>query len=209
METYELEAQVRTRTGKGAARKLRLKGEIPAICYRKGIDAIPLSVDRLSITRLIEKAARRNVLINLRINDRDSSSQKTVMLKELQRGPLAELLHVDFLEVLLDQKIVVQVPVRIVGEASEVARAGASVQLVRREIELECLPAKIPDYIDVDVSSLKIGDSVLVEDIPVGEGVRILTDPKELLVKVMTAEKETEEKPPEEEAVGAEEKPGS
>jgi len=204
METYELVAQVRSRTGKGVARKLRARGDIPAVCYRKGIDSIPLSVNRTSIGRLIEKAARRNVLITLTIKNGDHEERKTVMLKEMQRGPLAELLHVDFLEVLMDQKIAVQVPVRLVGEAPEVARAGATIQLVRREIELECLPSRIPDYIDIDVSALGIGDSVQVEDITVGEGIRILTDPKEAVVTILAAEKEIEEKPPEEEEVVSE-----
>ena len=199
MEIYEMKAHVRSQAGKGAARKLRAQGYIPAICYRKGIESIPLSIDTSGIQKVIKKAAGRNILIRLNIQDKDHREEKTVMLKELQKGHLSDILHVDFLEIQMDKKIVVEVPVRLVGEGIEVARAGASVQQVRREIELECLPTKIPDYIDVDISSLTIGGSIQVEDIIVDPDIRVLTDPKEPIITIIMAEKEVEEKAAEEE----------
>jgi len=205
MEIYEVNAHVRSQTGKGAARKLRAQGYIPAICYRRGIESISLSVDTSGIQKVIKKAAGRNILIRLSIQDKDHREEKTVMFKELQKDHLSDILHVDFLEIQMDKKIVVEVPVRLVGEGIEVARAGGSVQQVRREIQLECLPTKIPDYIDVDISSLTIGGSIQVEDITVDPEIRVLTDPKEPIITIIMAEKEVEEKPPEEEVPAEEE----
>jgi large subunit ribosomal protein L25 len=178
---------------------LRSQGDIPAICYRKGLESIALSLNGARFQKVIKKGGGRNVLIRLKIKDNDHHKQKTVMLKELQRGPLSNVLHVDFLEVLMDQKIVVAVPVRLVGEATEVLRAGANIQQVRREVEIECLPAKIPDHIEVDISSLKIGDSFQVENITADPDIRILTDPKEPIITIISQEEEIEEKAAEEE----------
>jgi large subunit ribosomal protein L25 len=198
MEVYEIEAQVRSKRGKGVARKLRAQGDIPAVCYRRGIESIPLSVSGAGIQKVLKAARGRNILVRLKIHDEDRQEQKTVMLKELQRGPLSRLLHVDFLEVLMDEKIVVEVPIRLVGEATEVVRAGASIQQVRREIEIECLPGKIPDDVDVDISSIKIGDSFQVENIRVDPDIRILTDLKEPIFTIISAAEEIEEKVAEE-----------
>lgn len=203
MQIQELEAQARPATGKGAARKLRARGRIPAVCYRKGKEAFPLSVDEKKLERVLHTAAGQNVLIQLDIRG-GSTNRKTVILKDLQRHPLGGVLHVDFLEVLLDEAIVVEVPLRLVGEPVEALRAGGLVQQLRRSLEVRCLPTRIPEHLTVDVSSLKLGDSLHVEDVRVEAEIQILTDPKEPIVVISAPEQEKAEAP-EAAAEGAEE----
>ncbi len=192
MQIHELEAQVRPSTGKGAARKLRARGRIPAVCYRKGKEAFSLSVDEKKLEKVLHTAAGQNVLIQLGIQGLEAA-QKTVILKDIQRHPLGGVLHVDFLEVLLDEAIVVEVPLRLVGEPLEALRAGGLVQQLRRSLEVKCLPTRIPEHLTVDISSLKLGDSLHVEDLPVGGEIQILTDPKEPVVVVSAPEQEKAE----------------
>lgn len=192
MEIQELEAQARPATGKGAARKLRARGRIPAVCYRKGKEAFPLSVDEKKFERVLHTAAGQNVLIQLDIQGPEGT-RKTVILKDIQRHPLAGVLHVDFLEVLLDEAIVVEVPLRIVGEPVDALRAGGLVQQLRRSLEVKCLPTRIPDHLTVDVSSLNLGESLHVEDVKVDGEILIVTDPKEPIVVISAPEQEKAE----------------
>jgi large subunit ribosomal protein L25 len=208
MEIRELEVQERFKTGKGIARKLRAGGRIPAICYRKGTAPIQLSLDPKRLEKLLHTTAGQNVLIQLQIQGAEIR-KKTVILKDLQRHPLSGMLHVDFLEVLLDEAIVVEVPLRLVGEPLEALREGGLVQQLRRTIEVQCLPTRIPDQITVDVSALKLGDSIRVEEIRIDEDIRILTGPKEPVVVISAAAAEEEKAEavaaePGEEAAGAE-----
>lgn len=192
MQIQELEAQARPATGKGVARKLRARGRIPAVCYRKGKEAFPLSVDEKKLEKVLHTAAGQNVLIQLDIQGPEAT-QKTVILKDIHRHPLGVVLHVDFLEVLLDEAIVVEVPLRLVGEPVEALRAGGLVQQLRRSLEVKCLPTRIPEHLTVDVSSLKLGDSLHVEDLRFEGEIQILTDPKEPVVVVSAPEQEKAE----------------
>lgn len=173
------------------------------MCYRKGKEAFPLSVDEKKLEKVLHTAAGQNVLIQLDIRG-GSTNRKTVILKDLQRHPLGGVLHVDFLEVLLDEAIVVEVPLRLVGEPVEALRAGGLVQQLRRSLEVRCLPTRIPEHLTVDVSSLKLGDSLHVEDVRVEAEIQILTDPKEPIVVISAPEQEKAEVP-EAAAEGAEE----
>jgi len=186
MEKPELQVQRRWKTGKGAARRLRARGCFPAICYRKGIDPIPLTLEKKKLETLLQKTAGQNVLIHLKILDSQDGSerQEAVILKEVQKDHLAEILHVDFLAVRMDEAIMVDTPVKFVGEPVEALRDGGVVQQLRRTLEVECLPGDIPESIEVDISGLKIGESLHVEQVEVPRGVRILTDPKEPLVLI-------------------------
>ena len=189
METRELEVQERVKIGKGVARKLRSRGIIPAICYRKGTAPVPLSVDPKRLEKLLHTTAGQNVLIQLQILGTDPR-KKTVILKDIQRHPLSGLVHVDFMEVLLDEAIAVEVPLRLTGEPLEALRLGGLVQQLRRSIEVQCLPTRIPDHITVDVSALNLGDSIHVEEIRLDDDIRILTDLKEPVVVISAPEAE-------------------
>ena len=203
MEKQELEALRRLQTGKGFARKLRVKGFIPAICYQKGLEPIPLSLEKKKLEKLLKTVTGQNILIQLKIkDDQGSEHQEAVILKDIQRNHFSEVFHADFLAVRMDEVIVVEVPIRLKGEPVEALRDGGLVQQLKRSLEVECLPANMPEFIEVDISSLVIGDSIHVEQVQIAEGVRILSDPSETLVVISMPEEEVEEEKPEEEEEG-------
>lgn len=211
MEKQELEVQRRGRTGKGVARKLRAKGFIPAVCYRKGIQPIPLSLEKRNMDKLLQSAEGQSILIQLKIKGESGpGEEESVILKEIQKNHLSEVLHVDFLGVKMDEAIVVEVPLRLIGEPTEALQDGGMVQQLKRVLEVECLPGDIPENLEADISELKIGDSLHVEEIQVLEGIRVLTDGKEPVVvisaPVAEVEEEKEEEAEEDEAAEGDEK---
>ncbi|MEW6440816.1 MAG: 50S ribosomal protein L25 [bacterium] len=201
MENLVLDVQERWKTGKGIARKLRGGGRLPAICYRKGTEPVAISLDSKKLDKLLQGTAGQNALIELQFEGPDPK-KKTVILKDIQRHPLAGILHVDFLEVLMDEAITVEVPLKLTGEPIEAIRLGGMVQQLRRTIEVECLPARIPEHVTLDISSLNLGDSLHVQQIQVDPDVRVLTDPKEPVV-VISAPVEEKVKPAEAAEEGA------
>jgi large subunit ribosomal protein L25 len=138
----------------------------------------------------------------LTIKGNDQEMVKTVMLKDLQKNPLdREIIHADFLEVSLTKKIDVTVALKVIGKSPGVEKGGI-LQEVSRELEIRCLPTQIPDYLEVDISSLKdIGDSLHVEDLKLPEGVRVLSDAQLTLITVVPP---MEEKTEAQAAAGAE-----
>jgi large subunit ribosomal protein L25 len=195
MERLVLTAELREERGKGAARRLRAKGLIPAILYGPRTQPIPLTVSRKELSKALRTEAGGNVLIDLEIKDGDLPSRKVVMLKEVQYDYLGkEILHTDFYEVAMDVMITVEVPIHLVGRP-EGAKLGGILDQIRRVVEIQCLPGDIPNSIEVDVSSLKIGDSVHISDIKFEKG-KILTDPEETIATVLAPiveEKKVEE----------------
>ncbi len=195
MERLVLTAELREGRGKGAARKLRAKGLIPAILYGPRTQPIPLTVSRKELSKALRTEAGGNVLIDLEIRDGDLPSRKVVMLKEVQYDYLGkEILHTDFYEVAMDVMITVEVPIHLVGRP-EGAKLGGILDQIRRVVEIQCLPGDIPNSIEVDVSSLKIGDSIHISDIQFEKG-KILTDPEETIATVLAPiveEKKVEE----------------
>jgi len=175
MERPVLRAEIREGTGKGMARKLRVKGLLPAIFYGPRSKAIPLVIDAKEFAKTLQTEAGENVLIDLDILKDNQSARKVVMVKDLQIDPLKRItLHADFYEVAMDEIVTVEVPIHLVGKPEGI-KMGGILEQVRRVIQIQCLPADIPKSIDVEVSSLKIGDSVHVQDINV-EKAKILAD---------------------------------
>ena len=175
MERPILRAEIREGTGKGMARKLRVKGLLPAIFYGPRSKAIPLVIDAKEFAKTLQTEAGENVLIDLDILKDNQSARKVVMVKDLQIDPLKRItLHADFYEVAMDEIVTVEVPIHLVGKPEGI-KMGGILEQVRRVIQIQCLPADIPKSIDVEVSSLKIGDSVHVQEIKV-EKAKILAD---------------------------------
>ncbi len=175
MERPVLKAEIREGVGKGAARKLRTRGLIPAIFYGPRIEAIPLVVDSKELIKTLKTESGENVLIDLEIRKGDQSDRRVVMVKDVQMDPLQRrTLHTDFYEVAMDEAVTVEVPVHLVGKP-EGTKMGGILEQIRRVIQIQCLPGDIPKRIDVDVSSLEIGDSIHVQDIQV-EKAKILFD---------------------------------
>jgi len=173
MERPVLMAETREEVGKGAARKLRAKGLIPAIFYGSRSKSISLVVDPNELAKALQTEAGDNVVIDLDIRKGDQSDRKVVMVKDLQIDPLQRTaLHTDFYEVTMDEMVTVEVPIHLVGKA-EGTKVGGILEQIRRTIQIQCLPGDIPKAIDVDVSPLKIGDSIHVQYLKV-EKARIL-----------------------------------
>ena len=182
-----IHAQKRDEIGKGSARSLRRNNMIPVILYRKG-SSIPLKVPKKELTQFINETAGEKVMVSLELGD---GGNKLALLKDYQVDPVKrELLHADFYEVLLTEKLRLSIRVVTTGESIGVKRDGGVLQHLLREVEIECLPDKIPGHITVDVSNLEIGQSIHVKDLKTEEGVKILNDPDEVVVNVIAPEVE-------------------
>jgi large subunit ribosomal protein L25 len=182
MERITLNVEKREETGKGVARSLRRAEMIPAVLYRGG-GSFPIKVPKKEMTQFINSTSGEQVMVNLLFKDGEN---KLALMKEFQVEPTKrELLHADFFEVSLTEKLKVSVHVTTTGEAIGVKRDKGILQNLLREIEIECLPDKIPGHIKVDVSGLEIGQSLHVVDIMVGEGIKVLTDSGEVIANVI------------------------
>jgi large subunit ribosomal protein L25 len=212
MEEAILKGQVRMQVGKGSAKTLRRQRLIPAVVYGGASGPVAVTIDPLDMMKLLGTGAGENVLITLTL-DGDGERSRTVILKELQRDPVrGGPLHADFLEVSMERKIKVQIPVRLVGEAVGVKLKGGILEQHLREVSVECLPGAIPSHIQVDVGQLDLGHAIHVRELTVGEGIRVLEDPARPVVGVLVqraaveeAAAPAEEKPAEPEVVGKKE----
>ena len=199
MELIELKTNIRTTTGNGPARRLRQKGQIPAVLYGPGTESVLLSVNISDIDRVLKKGRIGQALLNLVIPDNGETSNKTVMVKELQLHPVSRnFLHIDFYEVAMDRKIMVNVPVMATGKAKGV-EIGGILQIIRRELEVQCLPLDVPESIEIDITDLDIGDSIHLVDIPRQSEIEFLGDENITVVTVVSPKIEEEEEPVEEE----------
>jgi len=182
MERITINVQRREEKGKGAARSLRRKEMIPAVLYRGG-DSLPIKFPKKEITQFINTTAGDQIMVSLKFADGEN---KLALMKEFQVDPVRrELLHADFFEVSLTEKVKVSVHVGTVGEPIGVKRDGGLLQHVIRDIEIECLPDRVPGHVDIDASGLEIGQALHVRDLNLGEAIRIITDPGEVIVNVI------------------------
>jgi large subunit ribosomal protein L25 len=167
-----LSAERREGTGKGVARKLRAKGVIPAVVYGRGRATQSIAVNPDALQKLLRGKSGMNTLIDLSLGGTTS----TVLVKGLARDPVrGRYLHADFYEVDLTQRVVVSVPVHLVGKAAG-TDFGGILDHPLRELSIECLPREIPQRIDVDVTALGVNDSIHVSDLKLAPGLTIKTD---------------------------------
>ena len=182
MATLRLTGMRRNGIGKGAARKLRREGLVPAVVYG-GEEVAPLAVDRRELMNILAGGRAETSILGLVISG--EGKQRQVMIKEVQLDPVRrEPLHVDLYEVSMDRVIRVSVPITLVGEAVGVRRDGGILHHLSRELEIECLPGRIPEEVTVDISSLEMGHVMHVGDLQLGEGIRVLTHPEEPVASV-------------------------
>ena len=182
MERTVMHAEKREETGKGVARSLRRKDMIPAVLYRGG-GSLPIKLAKKELTQFINTTAGEQIMVNLQFADGES---KLALVKDYQIDPTRrELLHADFFEVLLTEKLKVNVHIIPTGEPVGVKRDAGILQHLLRDIEIECLPDKIPGHIKIDISGLEIGQSLHVSDLQLEEGIKVLTDPGEVIVNII------------------------
>ncbi len=184
METIEVPIEPREAGSKRAAGRLRREGKLPGVFYGQKIDPVPLQVNRKELSNRIAELEGSHII---RMKSTSALLEdKVALIKEVQVHPVTgEVLHLDLYEIDLTQKITVKVPLHFVGKPQGVVKGGI-LQPVVREIEVECLPIDIPEILDVDVSSLEIGQSLHASDMSVQEGVLITSDMATTLVTVVS-----------------------
>lgn len=186
MKRTTLKVEKREDSGKGCARGLRREGTIPAVLYRAG-GSMPVKLAGKELSLFISRTAGEQVIVSLEFSD----GTRQAIVKDYQVDPVVgNLLHVDFQEILATEVIKVNVHVIVKGEPIGVKRDGGMLQHGLREIEIECLPDKIPGHISVDVSDLTIGHSIHVSDLKLEDGVKVLTEPEEVIASVITVKEE-------------------
>jgi large subunit ribosomal protein L25 len=183
LETVEVQVNTRECGAKRQARRMRRNGKIPGILYGPKVQPVPLELDKKTFsTRLA--GVEGSHLVRLK-SQAPALADKVALLKEMQYHPISgEVIHADFYEVDLKATIQVRVPLHFIGKAAGVVRGGI-LQPVVREIEVECLPLDIPEFFDVEVSALDIGDSIHIEDLRMPEGVTAVFDSNVTLVTVV------------------------
>ena len=192
MEQIKLKASLREGKGKQEVRKLRNQGLIPGVVYHRGDEPVSVTVIDKEISKILNAEGGENVLINLTIEKDKKSKPRAVIIKEVQHHPVKRsILHVDFNEISLTEKIIVEVEVVGVGEAVGVKQEGGVLDHPLRMIKIQCLPVDIPKHIDVDIAPLKLNQAIHVKDLPASDKIKVLTDPELVLfsVKIHVEEK--------------------
>lgn len=198
MEKIDLQASLRETVGNGPARVLRQAGRIPAILYGRNTEPVLLSVDSKELEQILGKGSFGQFILNLVIQN-GKKVTKAAMIKELQTHPVSgQLIHIDFYEIDMKRQIKVMVPVVTTGKSIGVEEGGM-LNIVRRELEVFCLPGDIPESFEIDISEMTIGDSVHIEDIPLGDNVEVAADVNYTVVTVLSPKVEEEEVPEEDE----------
>lgn len=184
MERIALTVKSRSETGKCPAGRLRRAGRVPAVLYGKEMKgALSLSLDNKELEKILHTAAGGNVLVDLNVEGENKTH--TAMFKDIMRHPLkGSIQHVDLVEILMNKKIVVEIPVHVIGKAAGIAFGGI-IQQEARTIKIECLPAEIPAGVDADVTPLGVGQALHVRDIKLPEGVRVIDELSMTLVSVV------------------------
>lgn len=183
---FEIDVEKREQAGKGVARKLRQNGKIPAVLYGKGNSQL-LAMDPKVARDIIVSQAGHTGLLTVRISDGNKREERVAVLQDRQIDPITgAILHVDFFEVSMDKPIRVKAPVTIVGETPAGVKEGGVLTQPIRELHIECLPAQIPDHIEIDASALLIGQGVHVREVSIPEGVKVLDDENLMVVHVTT-----------------------
>jgi large subunit ribosomal protein L25 len=181
-----LAAATRQTRGKNEAHRLRLAGRLPAVAYGGSpVESLALDVDPKAVLHILHSESGINTLVALQVDDGASGQ---VLIKNIQHDPVTDaLLHVDFYRLSMDKAVTVTVPITLTGEAAGVKQQGGLVDFVTREILVECMPAEIPEHVEVDVSELMIGDGVRVRDVAEGVSWTPVSDRDMLLVHVTAA----------------------
>lgn len=206
MERLKLKAELREERGTRRSKRLRRSGVVPAVLYSEGPESLHIGVNDKDLQRVLRGKGGEHAIIDLQVEKVASGQplKKTVIVKEVQRDSLKDMiLHVDFAAISLTEKLVTKVALVASGVALGVTQGGILEHIVR-ELDIECLPADIPEKILIDVSGLLIGKSIKVGEVSAPPGVKILTDPHLIVFTVSVPKVEKVEEAPAEEAAAAE-----
>ncbi|MEO6053682.1 MAG: 50S ribosomal protein L25, partial [Chthoniobacterales bacterium] len=168
----KLSARLRTENGRNAVKQVRARRNVPANIYGSKLKPLGLEISHKDIDRILSRAIGENLLIDLQIDENGKTVNRLALIQEVQHHPVKGIiLHVDFHAVSADEKLTAEVPVEPTGEADGVKNFGGLLEQNLRALEIECLPKDLPEVITVDISALKIGDSIHVKDIALPAGV--------------------------------------
>lgn len=216
MEQIKLTANIRSGRGKQAVKKLRQGGLVPGVVYHRGKESVSIEFQDRDLQKILRSHENENVLISLTIENEKKATEgspersrggspeqsrgeksRAVIIKEIQHDPVKRnVLHVDFNEISLTSLITVEVEIEAKGEAIGVKQDGGFLDHPLRHVKIQCLPTDIPAHIYIDISGLKLNDSIHVKDLKVSEKIKVLTDPEALLFQVKKIESTIEETEP-------------
>ena len=172
-QKYDLVAELREDQGKGASRRLRRQGKVPAIIYGAGRPPRNLAFDHNKVIKELENEAFYSSILNIKVGDKSQAA----VVKDIQRHPSKrQVMHIDFQRIVEDEKIRMNVPIHFVGEevAVGVKQGGGSISRLMTDVEVSCLPKDLPEFFEVDVAELDLNDMLHLSDIKVPEGVEIV-----------------------------------
>lgn len=178
-------ATPRTGAGKGVARSLRRAGRIPAVIYGRGRDPEAIDVDTTSLNRLLTQISAATTIVDVTVEGR---TPVKALIREIQRNPVrpGDIIHLDLYEVHADQKVTIEVPVKLIGVPDGVKNFGGVLDQIMHDMSIRVLPANIPEHIDVDVSALAIGQSIHISDLQQEGGIyEIMNDPRQTICTVV------------------------
>jgi len=183
-----VDAKSRADRGKNAARRLRASGRIPAIVYGGKKDALAVSVDPKTLLKVLRSESGRNTILSLDLGDAGKAS---AILKSWQVDPINEkFIHADFYRIAMDVAIRVKIPILAKGEARGVKVDAGILEVIMRELEVECLPGDIPERIEVDVTDLGLHGAIRVSELKVSEKVKVLDEADQIVVHVVSVKEE-------------------
>jgi len=186
-ETVEAQARPDNSRGKNEARRLRASGRIPGVLYGAKKSTLAVSLDPKQITRILHSESGHNTIFDLQVG----SEKAKVMIVDWQHDPMhGHLLHIDLKRIAMDEKIRVNIPIHLTGEAEGVKTQGGILDQVLREVEVECLPGDIPSHIDADVTALVFGTVLRVSDLPHSDKVKFITDAGQTVAHITSVKEE-------------------
>lgn len=187
-QSLSIEVQPREATGSRAARRLRRGDLVPAVVYGGDRESVAIQVPRKALLELFRKAGSEHAVFVLKLAG--SGKERHCMVREVESDPITrEVVHVDFQRIDLKVKVRVEVPIELSGVPSGVKNEGGVLDFVHRQVEVECLPAEIPQHLVADVSGLSIGQHVEAKDLEMPEGVTLLVEPERVIAGVSAARK--------------------
>jgi large subunit ribosomal protein L25 len=198
-----LEVHARAERGKGASRRMRAAGKIPAVVYGGGKETVPIEIDRKAVLDLLKTSGTENAVFLLKLAG--TGQERHTMIRELDVDPVSrQIRHIDFQRVVMTEKVRVQVQIELTGTAAGVKNEGGIVDFVTREVEIECLPGDIPRHLTADVSALHLGQHIEAKDLPLPPGVVLLADAERVIAAVTHSRLAVEEETPADTLIEAE-----